>query len=234
MLNYSKKISYKNQKIIKKKIFWKIPNWSKSRFQLNNNTNQINLGGMPTIFAPRLEKVQKKWRYKKKKFKILKHKKLRFFYNSSIFNSLFLFKKFPKIKIRKYKTINIKRNLLFLQHLIRLKNHFKGYFKSYSLRVIKGGRFASVLGFRSFMPKSHSKLILTTNLVPSTRLLSLKFCKRRRRFSTKKRIHLNIVSSSKPKHKLLQLEEKLYLKKKLEKTRLLKIIKFKKKNLFKM
>jgi hypothetical protein len=78
------------------------------------------------------------------------------------------------------------------------------------------------------MPKSHSKLILTTK-VPSTKLLSLKFSQKRRRFSIKKKTTLSIISSSKPNYKFVRLEEKLYLKKMLEKQkRLLKFIKFKK------
>lgn len=223
MLNFSKKINYKNKITLKKNFFWKIPGWSKFRFQLNINPKKIYLGGMPTIFNSHLAKP-KKWWGKKKNLKRLKHKKLRFFYNSVIFNSLFLFKKFSKVKKQKYKNINTKTHLLFLQNLVNLKTCFKGY----SIRVIKGGRFSSVFGFRSFMPKSHSKLILTTK-VPSTKLLSLKFSQKRRRFSIKKKTTLSIISSSKPNYKFVRLEEKLYLKKMLEKQkRLLKFIKFKK------
>jgi ribosomal protein S1 len=136
---------------------------------------------------------------------------LRFFFNSIVFNSIFLFKKFPKLKKRKVSglalTLTLKKRLLLLNYILKKKKKFKGY----SLKKNKGGFIITVLGFKSFMPKSHSKRFLE-NQAPLACIIGLKICQRRKRFSTFKKTTLNLISSSKPQHRTLQIKSGWHFK----------------------
>lgn len=191
MLNSIKKINY-NTSDKKTLIMWKVPFPTKFRFQTRMNPDLTFLSGLPVILAARKKKKIRWWK-KSKKRRPLPSLKINYFFNSVSFNFIFLFKKFFRFKKRRFELFKFKKQLLFLNHLFKEKKIFKGF----PLKKNKGGLFASILGFRSFMPKSHSNRLLTLK-VPVTRLIGLKIYQRRKRFSVRKKIKLNIISSSKP------------------------------------
>lgn len=87
--------------------------------------------------------------------------------------------------------------MLLINKLFCTKTRYKGYV----LKPKKGGYFVTSLGFNSFMPKSHSDRLLI-NKAPIEWLIGLKINQRRQRFSVyKKKVSVNVVSSSKPQQK---------------------------------
>lgn len=197
-LNQCKKISFIEEKS-KSTLFWEAPFPPKARFQMRPTPNTKFLGGLPVVFG---QQQKKKWWLKKKR-KQSKHLKLRFFFSSSVFNSIFLFKKFSKSNFPKYGKFPLKKQLLLINKLFCKKKRYNGY----ALSSIKGGYFTTVLGFRSFMPKSHSERLLT-NRAPIEWLIGLKVDQRRKRFSVRdKKTTVNIVSSSKFQQKGVRLKK---------------------------
>lgn len=108
----------------------------------------------------------------------------------------------PKRKKIAFGKFKLKRHLKLLNKLFLKKRRYKGF----ALKSVKGGFTTSVLGFRSFMPKSHSKRMME-NPAPIERVIGSKLDGRRKKFSSKKpRITLNIVSSSKSQGKGVRLK----------------------------
>lgn len=92
--------------------------------------------------------------------------------------------------------------MLLVNKLFCTKKRYKGY----ALKAKRGGYTTSTLGFRSFMPKSHSDRLLI-NKAPIEWLIGLKITQRRKRFSVYgKRTHVNVVSSSKAQKKSVRLK----------------------------
>lgn len=196
LLNQSKKI-FLNEKNLNLSLFWETPFPFKSRFQTRPKPKASLLGGLPVVFG---QQQQKWW---KKKRKTSKHLKLRFFFSSSVFNSIFLFKKFSKKNFPEYGKFKLKQQLLLINNLFCKKKRYNGY----ALSSIKGGYFTTVLGFRSFMPKSHSERLLT-NRAPIEWLIGLKIAHRRKRFAVReKKTTVNIISSSKIQQKGIRLRK---------------------------
>lgn len=194
MLNNYKKINLKKN-VLKKNVFWNIPLQPTSKFQMAETPKTSFLGGLPVVFGQ--QPLPQKFWWWKKKSKQLKHQKLNFFFSSIVFNSIFLFKKFPKTKKKVFGVFGLKKKLLLINKLFSTKTRYKGY----ALKPKKGGYFVTSLGFRSFMPKSHSDRLLM-NKAPIEWLIGLKLNQRRKRFSAhEKKTLINIVSSSKLQHK---------------------------------
>lgn len=109
-----------------------------------------------------------------------------------MFNSIFLFKKFSRYKNRNFGKFNLKKRVFLMHKLFYTKKTYKGY----CFKPKKGGYITSALGFRSFIPKSHSTRLFI-NPTPIKRVMGLKVTQRRKRFLVhKKRILVNIISSS--------------------------------------
>jgi hypothetical protein len=200
LLNKYKKI--KTEKVSSNiNFFWKPPFPSVARIQVAPNPQQTLLGGLSIVFGEQ-PLPQKFWWLKKKK-KSIKFLRRHFFFSSVVFNSIFLFKKFPKIKNKQFGKIKLKKNLLLVNKLFCAKRRYKGY----AVKFKKGGYSTSTLGFRSFMPKSHSARLLT-NKAPIEWLIGLSFNQRRKRFSAcKKFAKLNLISSSKQQQKGIRLKK---------------------------
>ena len=76
----------------------------------------------------------------------------------------------------------------------------KALYRGFPIRPVKGGFTTTTLGFKSFMPKSHSERLFLD--APIENLIGLKVIQNRKRFSARaKRTKLNFVSSSKMQHK---------------------------------
>lgn len=195
MLNNYKKINLE-KKSSKIDSFWKTPIISRTaKFQMHKTPQLDFLEGLPVVFGQQ-PKPSKAW-WKKKRNKPVKYQKLHFFFSAIVFNSIFLFKKFPKNKNIKINQSTLKKKVLLINKLFHTKTRYKGYM----LKQKKGGYFTSSLGFRSFMPKSHSDRLLTHKDSVEW-LLGLKFSVRRRRFSAnQKSVSFNLVSSSKSQQK---------------------------------
>lgn len=189
MLNNFKKIKNNKNCDHTFPVFWKIPTWPKASFQKKLEQNTVFfLQGLP-ILCTKPQQNKSIW-WKKKKRRKLKFLKLRFFFYSFGFNSIFLFKKFSKQK--KKINLKLKKNILLIDYLFKRKKQFK----SYMIRSKKGGFFVTAFGFKSFMPHSHSKLLLK-NSVSDIKLIGLNSFQNRKRFSKQKQLFFNVISSTK-------------------------------------
>lgn len=86
----------------------------------------------------------------------------------------------------------------------------KKFYKGYLLQPKKGGYFTTIFGFKGFMPKSHR--IKLQKKRSNDHLIGLKFQTKRKRFSIKRGVKFNLISSSKIFLKRFQLKQgqKLY------------------------
>lgn len=203
MLNSYKKISLK-KKTFKTNSFWKAPTLSTARFQISNKVDKHFLGGLPVVLGQQ-SLPSKAW-WLKKKSPVLKNQKHHYFFSALVFNSIFLFKRFSKPKNTSLAHPRLKNIFLLLNRLFCTKKYYKGY----ALKPKKGGYVTSSLGFRCFMPKSHSDRLLT-NKAPVEWVIGLKINNRRKRFSAQnKKLMINIVSSSKPQQKSIRFKKGLH------------------------
>lgn len=165
---------------------------------MRNKVNPGVLGGLPVVFGLQ-DKPTKKWWLKRKKKKLVRVKKY-FFFSEIVFNSLFLFKKLAKRRNNPLKGLKLKQSLVLIHRMFLKKTRYKGF----AIKRVKGGFITSALGYKSFMPRSHSKRLLRT--APMEWFLGLRLQFRRKRFSAKKFfINLNVISSSKPQGKSARL-----------------------------
>lgn len=201
MLNNYKKI--KLEKISDTPyFFWKSPFPTQVRFQMSPTPQKDLVQGLPVVFGSRQLPVKRWWLTQKKK-KIKPLLKLHFFYSAIVFNSIFLFKKFPKNKNSSFGKFKVKKKFLLIRKIFNAKKCYKGFV----LKANKGGFVTTTLGFRSFTPKSHSARLLT-HRAPIEWVIGLKVAQRRKRFSgCKKTIRISVISSSKPQKKSIRLKK---------------------------
>lgn len=94
---------------------------------------------------------------------------------------------------------NLQKRILFLKKTLEQKKRFRFFF----MKRIRGGYVTSCLGITSFTPKSLVKT--TEKKFKKQKLLRFRFLKRKMRFSFRKNIKINLVSSC----KLLQKKNKI-------------------------
>lgn len=117
------------------------------------------------------------------------HVPFRFSFSENDFKSYFFFTKhFLEHKTTKS---DLKKRIFFLKKLFKKKKLYSFYF----IKKIKGGFFTSSLGSRSFTPKSLTSKVYRE--AKEQHLVGFKFLKKKTRFSHKKFMKFNIVSSSK-------------------------------------
>ena len=125
-------------------------------------------------------------------------KSFRFKFFKSL-NSFFLLKRFEKTS-RRFKNL---KNFLAFSNVLSKTKELHNFF---ILRSVKGGFIVVSLGLASFMPRSLFKIKNKNYTSKSFQkiknklfLLKIKVLKRRKKFSPKNRLRINIVSSRKKK-----------------------------------
>jgi hypothetical protein len=113
----------------------------------------------------------------------------RFSFSQNDLKSYFFFTK--HFVQQRTKKSDMKKRILFLRKLFKKKRLYSFYF----MKKIKGGFFTSSLGSSSFTPKSLTSKVYRK--VKKQYLVGFKFLKKKNRFSHKKFMKINLVSSSK-------------------------------------
>ena len=174
MLNKKKQITtISKSSFLKTPFFFNLPQIPKTSYFQTNFYDNV-LSELSTVLKEKSKKYSKPFRFSFSQHSVRSH---------SSFTEHFL----------KQKTIksNLKKHLLFLKSLLKKKKRYCCFF----LKRIKGGYVASSLGLLSFTPKSLAGKVYRKT--KKQRLLGFKFLRRKKRFSYKKFIKINLVSSSK-------------------------------------
>lgn len=174
MLNKKKQITtISNFFFLRTPLFFNLPQIPKvSYFQTNSNENVLS--ELNIILKEKSKKHFKPFRFS--------------FSQHSARSHFFFAEHFIKQKTMKS---NLKKRIFFLRKFLKKKKRYCCFF----MKRIKGGFVTSSLGLISFTPKSLA--CKNDKKIKKQHLLGFKFLKRKKRFSYKKFMKINLVSSSK-------------------------------------
>jgi hypothetical protein len=147
------------------------------------------------------------------------NKNFRFLFSAKTLRTSLLLKIYAR-KLKK-SAIVLKKYLHVAFHLLKTSKKYP-FFK---LKKIKGGLMTTSFGINTFVPKSHRSKVKDSNQV----LIGFKMRSRKKKFSFKRVVKLNMVSSSRPSSL-----KKYELNKKLSRINKRKLSRIKKKKLSRM